>query len=617
MLLASGEYRNAVALLTSIREEAQLDGNVVRAWCAAVAQGSCLARMGMVREALRVFDGVLRECDMHDVRWLCFQELGKLYSAIGSAEDALRYLEAASHSVQSYVLGQDDDAIARYRLPLLWRLGLHYEIAGRREDAKDRLAEHAELAETSVQQQSNSRSCFAIASIQRGVVEWDDILEAARDAAQGYVRAAKTESTTFWSLKASVSTLIVEALIDYATDRKQRAYLKLHLVRAFLVGRGIAPETEGVAEVIKALKSKCEVIEPIVVYPERRYRAWTVGNGDRARLLRAEQSALELLGYLMQEEQGSIFDVIGAASEEKPGVKMVEMGRRTNVADGEFTRRVLHTEHTKGLDLKRWVRVGVAHIPLELDLGRWPPIVRGEEECKEKARDVLTVMEKESCDVMCFPEFGYVDDEPFWRKASRRKVIVAGTAYMENRNRCRVFIDGECYDVDKLVPSDFEYAELTGDGKGMIRGRVVRVFDTNCGRIGVLVCRDLLSYDGVLSAYDLDLLVVPAHNPSAEGSRRLSEVAQSYVNNNPCYVCISDSGGQGASVLLGRCHRGFLDALNNRGVRGKECGGGEILKVWTPSVLCATVDTVQKGPVIPSPGRPVANVREAKVISGG
>ncbi len=80
---------------------------------------------------------------------------------------------------------------------------------------------------------------------------------------------------------------------------------------------------------------------------------------------------------------------------------------------------------------------------------------------------------------------------------------------------------------------------------GMRGGTDLRVFDTDCGKVGILICYDvefpelarLLSEDG------MDILFVPFLTDTQNGYSRIRNCAQARAIENECYVAIAGSVG--------------------------------------------------------------------------
>lgn len=113
--------------------------------------------------------------------------------------------------------------------------------------------------------------------------------------------------------------------------------------------------------------------------------------------------------------------------------------------------------------------------------------------------------------------------------------------------------NGKLYNVGYLCKRDgtlerYEKIHVTPDEAkvwGMQGGNDIKVFDTDCGKIGVLICYDsefpelsrLLAEDG------MDILFVPFLTDTQNGYSRVRNCAQARAIENECYVAIAGSVG--------------------------------------------------------------------------
>ncbi len=113
--------------------------------------------------------------------------------------------------------------------------------------------------------------------------------------------------------------------------------------------------------------------------------------------------------------------------------------------------------------------------------------------------------------------------------------------------------DDDLYNVGYLCRRDgtiesYEKIHVTPDevkAWGMKGGRKLSVFDTDCGKIGVLICYDsefpelsrLLAEDG------MDILFVPFLTDTQNGYSRVRNCCQARAIENECYVAIAGSVG--------------------------------------------------------------------------
>jgi predicted amidohydrolase/GNAT superfamily N-acetyltransferase len=114
-------------------------------------------------------------------------------------------------------------------------------------------------------------------------------------------------------------------------------------------------------------------------------------------------------------------------------------------------------------------------------------------------------------------------------------------------------VDGDLYNVGYLCKRDgtverFEKLHVTPDEKkvwAMRGGNTLRTFDTDCGKIGILICYDvefpelprLLADDG------MNILFVPFLTDTQNGYSRVRHCAQARAIENECYVAIAGSVG--------------------------------------------------------------------------
>lgn len=113
--------------------------------------------------------------------------------------------------------------------------------------------------------------------------------------------------------------------------------------------------------------------------------------------------------------------------------------------------------------------------------------------------------------------------------------------------------DGKLYNVGYLCKRDgtkerYEKLHVTPDEAkvwGMQGGSELQTFDTDCGKIGILICYDsefpelsrLLADDG------MDILFVPFLTDTQNGYSRVRHCAQARAIENECYVAIAGSVG--------------------------------------------------------------------------
>ena len=113
--------------------------------------------------------------------------------------------------------------------------------------------------------------------------------------------------------------------------------------------------------------------------------------------------------------------------------------------------------------------------------------------------------------------------------------------------------NGKLYNVGHLCKRDgtverYEKIHVTPDEAkvwGMQGGSELKVFDTDCGNVGILICYDsefpelsrLLADDG------MDILFIPFLTDTQNGYSRVRHCAQARAIENECYVAIAGSVG--------------------------------------------------------------------------
>ena len=76
-------------------------------------------------------------------------------------------------------------------------------------------------------------------------------------------------------------------------------------------------------------------------------------------------------------------------------------------------------------------------------------------------------------------------------------------------------------------------------------GSRLKTFDTDCGKIGILICYDVEfpELGGLLADEGMDILFVPFLTDTQNGFSRVRNCAQSRAIENECYVAIAGSVG--------------------------------------------------------------------------
>ncbi|MFT7114414.1 MAG: putative amidohydrolase/GNAT superfamily N-acetyltransferase [Candidatus Azotimanducaceae bacterium] len=113
--------------------------------------------------------------------------------------------------------------------------------------------------------------------------------------------------------------------------------------------------------------------------------------------------------------------------------------------------------------------------------------------------------------------------------------------------------DGKLYNVGYLCKRDgtverYEKIHVAPDEAkvwGLQGGNDVRIFDTDCGKIGILICYDVEfpELSRLLADEGMDILFVPFLTDTQNGYSRVRHCAQARAIENECYVAIAGSVG--------------------------------------------------------------------------
>jgi predicted amidohydrolase len=113
--------------------------------------------------------------------------------------------------------------------------------------------------------------------------------------------------------------------------------------------------------------------------------------------------------------------------------------------------------------------------------------------------------------------------------------------------------DNRLYNVGYLCKRDgtverYEKLHVTPDEVkvwGMEKGSQLKVFDTDCGKIGILICYDVEfpELSRLLADEGMDILFVPFLTDTQNGFSRVRNCAQARAIENECYVAIAGSVG--------------------------------------------------------------------------
>ncbi len=175
------------------------------------------------------------------------------------------------------------------------------------------------------------------------------------------------------------------------------------------------------------------------------------------------------------------------------------------------------------------------------------------------------------CDFAVFPEFfnaplmaahNHLSEPEAIRQLARHTDEIAdtfsGLAISYNINIVtgsmpEVKEDGHLYNVGYLCRRDgtmerYEKLHVTPDEAkvwGMRGGQGLQVFDTDCGKIGILICYDVEfpELSRLLADEGMDILFVPFLTDTQNGYSRVRNCSQARAVENECYVAMAGSVG--------------------------------------------------------------------------
>ncbi len=114
-------------------------------------------------------------------------------------------------------------------------------------------------------------------------------------------------------------------------------------------------------------------------------------------------------------------------------------------------------------------------------------------------------------------------------------------------------VENELYNVGYLCKRDggierFEKLHITPDESkvwGLQGGQKLETFDTDCGKVGVLICYDIEfpELSRLMADGGMDILFVPFLTDTQNGYSRVRNCAQARAIENECYVAIAGSVG--------------------------------------------------------------------------
>ncbi|HQV32031.1 MAG TPA: carbon-nitrogen hydrolase family protein, partial [Calditrichia bacterium] len=212
--------------------------------------------------------------------------------------------------------------------------------------------------------------------------------------------------------------------------------------------------------------------------------------------------------------------------------------------------------------VKRVVRLGLIQWQMRL--------YKGVEDVMQQAEYFIDAVSGYRSDFALFPEFfnaplmadyNHLNESESIRKLAEytesmvEKFSELSVSYNINiiTGSMPLMIGRKLYNVGYLCKRDgtverYEKLHVTPDEAkvwGMAGGHHLRTFDTDCGKIGVLICYDVEfpELGRLLADEGMDILFVPFLTDTQNGYSRVRNCAQARAIENECYVAIAGSVG--------------------------------------------------------------------------
>ncbi len=192
------------------------------------------------------------------------------------------------------------------------------------------------------------------------------------------------------------------------------------------------------------------------------------------------------------------------------------------------------------------------------------------EELIQQVEYFVDALSDYGCDVALFPEFfnaplmGLAESESsidaIWHLAEYTEEILTATSLLAVSYNINVIAgsmpvieDEELYNVsylckrDGTIEAQYKLHPTPHEKKDWIMkgGNYLRCFDTDFGKIGILICYDVEFPElaRVLSEQEMQILFVPFWTDTKNGYLRVRRCAQARAIENECYVAIAGSVG--------------------------------------------------------------------------
>lgn len=216
----------------------------------------------------------------------------------------------------------------------------------------------------------------------------------------------------------------------------------------------------------------------------------------------------------------------------------------------------------KATTKKRIVRLGLIQWQMRL--------YKNLDEVMQQAEYFVDAVSAYRCDFALFPEFfnaPLMADYNHLTEAEAIRILAGYTEEIKNRfselaityniniitGSMPELVDHQLYNVGYICKRDggidrFEKLHVTPDEAkvwGLKGGDLIKTYDTDCGKIGVLICYDIEfpELSRILAKEGMDILFVPFLTDTQNGYSRVRNCAQARAIENECYVAIAGSVG--------------------------------------------------------------------------
>ena len=216
----------------------------------------------------------------------------------------------------------------------------------------------------------------------------------------------------------------------------------------------------------------------------------------------------------------------------------------------------------KATTKKKIVRLGLIQWQMRL--------YKNLDEVMQQAEYFVDAVSAYRCDFALFPEFfnaPLMADYNHLSEAEAIRILAGYTEAIKNRfselaityniniitGSMPELVDSQLYNVGYICKRDggierFEKLHVTPDETkvwGLQGGNDLKTFDTDCGKIGVLICYDVEfpELSRILAKEGMDILFVPFLTDTQNGYSRVRNCAQARAIENECYVAIAGSVG--------------------------------------------------------------------------